>query len=86
MSWLGSGREGRGCACACACACVVHTAGLDSVPSCWWVLSASLLPPCVLSVCVCPCSISVSAERWVPLEEVKEATLLGWLRGKKAAG
>jgi hypothetical protein len=32
------------------------------------------------------CSISVTAERWVPLLEVKEAALLGWLRQQKAAG
>lgn len=37
----------------------------------------------VLLVC---CSISVTAERWVPLLEVKEAELLGWLKKQKAAG
>lgn len=40
-------------------------AGLDSTPSCWWVLSASLLPPCVLCpvcVCVCPVCVSVSLQ------------------------
>jgi hypothetical protein len=40
---------------------------------------------CVVTCLLC-CSISVTAERWVPLLEVKEAALLGWLRQQKAAG
>jgi hypothetical protein len=35
---------------------------------------------------VCACSISVTAERWVPIEEVKEAALLAWLATKQAQG
>jgi hypothetical protein len=31
-------------------------------------------------------SISVTAENWVPLEEVKEPALLAWLQKKKAEG
>lgn len=51
----------------------------------------SLLPPCVccLSCLSCPvlsCSISVTAERWVPLLEVNEAALLGWLKQQKLEG
>jgi hypothetical protein len=34
----------------------------------------------------CACSISVTAERWVPIEEVKEAALLSWLATKQAQG
>lgn len=37
-------------------------------------------------MCVVCCSISVTAERWVPMLEVKEAELLGWLKKQKAAG
>lgn len=40
---------------------------------------------CVPGWLLC-CSISVTAERWVPLLEVKEAELLGWLKKQKAAG
>ncbi len=39
----------------------------------------------LLCVFAC-CSISVTAERWVPMLEVKEAELLAWLKKQKAAG
>jgi hypothetical protein len=67
---------GAECLFACPLPCV------SCVHVCVCIVSCVLCPVS----CVRPRSISVSAERWVPLEEVKEAALLGWLRGKKAAG
>lgn len=39
-----------------------------------------------LRVLLVLCSVSVTAERWVPLIEVKEAVLIPWLTKKQAEG